>query len=557
MRMIKGSEIVLEVLKRMGVKDIFGYPGGAVIPIYDALYDNKDINHYLVRHEQGASHMADAYARVKEGSVGVCLATSGPGATNLVTGIMTAYMDSIPMLAITGQVNSSYMGKDSFQESHVLGITSPITKHNYLVEDIRELPKVLKEAYLLTREGRHGPVLVDIPKDVQMNNILYSDFEKLFEEEDSYIKEKYSVKVKQESVETMANMIKASKKPLIVAGGGVVRSGGIDELRRVVEKTSMPSTSTLMGLGCIDDSTKGYLGMIGMHGSFKANSCVEECDLLIGVGMRFDDRIVGDGRAFAPNAKIIHIDLDEAEINKTIKSDLAVVGDAKEILNLLLQNDLGSFGEWRKRWEEEEEKEEKYSELSKRIIKNLGRILPKDSIVTTDVGQHQMFTAQSYEFKEAFTFCTSGGAGTMGYGLPAALGAQVAMPDKRVVAICGDGGFQMTLQELMVITQYKLPVKILVFNNSALGMVKQWQELFNEERYSEVELDYNPDFITLAKAYGIRARRVQSEDEFNSLEMELKDDKALFVEIKVPRIDNVFPIIPAGKTVHETIKGVV
>ena len=555
-RMINGSQIVLEVLKRMGVKDIFGYPGGAVIPIYDALYDDKEINHYLVRHEQGASHMADAYARVKEGSVGVCLATSGPGATNLVTGIMTAYMDSIPLLAITGQVNSAYLGKDSFQESHVLGITSPITKHNYLVNSIEELPKLLKEAYLLTREGRHGPVLIDIPKDVQTDRISKEQFENLYNEENNYLHEKYRIDADEKSVDEMIEMLRGAKRPLVIAGGGVARGRAVDELRDLVKRSRVPTVSTLMGLGCIPEGTPGYLGMIGMHGSIEANTCVDECDLLIGVGMRFDDRIVGDGTRFAPNAKKIHVDIDEAEINKTIAVDLAVVGDAKDVLGLALENkDLGDHSEWRKKWESY--KGDREDIISKNVLRYLKKIMPKDTIIATDVGQHQMFTAQTYEFGEAFTLCTSGGAGTMGYGLPAAIGAQVAKPESKVIAISGDGGFQMNQQELMMLYQYKLPVKVFIFNNTSLGMVRQWQEMFNNKRYSHVELDCNPDFLTLGKAYGLRGKRIKNMGELESIREELLDNEPLIVEVIVPREDNVYPIIPAGKSVKETIqKGV-
>ncbi len=556
-RRIKGAQIVLEVLKRMGVEDIFGYPGGAVIPIYDAIYDDDEINHYLVRHEQGASHMADGYARVKKGSVGVCLATSGPGATNLVTGIMTAYMDSIPLLAITGQVGSSYLGKDSFQESHVLGITSPITKHNYLVATIEELPRILKEAYRLTRVGRHGPVLVDIPKDVQMDSISWERFEDIYLEENSYLEEKYSFKVEGDKVEKFVKMLREAKKPLIVCGGGVSRSGAARELQEVVDRSGVPSVSTLMGLGSIAESTPGYLGMIGMHGSKKANTCVDECDLFISMGMRFDDRIVGDAARFAPNARKIHVDIDEAEINKSVRTDLAVIGDAREVLlEVLKYKDLGDHRGWRRRWEDEAEGNSGSENLlSKKILKYLTEVMPEDTVVTTDVGQHQMFTAQTYGFKREHTFCTSGGAGTMGYGLPAAIGAQVARPHSKVVAISGDGGFQMNQQELMLLVQYRLPVKVFIFNNSSLGMVRQWQELFNNRRFSHVELDYNPDFLTLGRAYGLRGRRIESMEEMRGIEGELLDDEPLIVEVVVPRGDNVYPIIPAGRSVGETIEG--
>lgn len=552
---IKGSQIVLEVLKRKGTKDIFGYPGGAVIPIYDALYDDNEINHYLVRHEQGASHMADAYARVKEGSVGVCLATSGPGATNLVTGIMTAYMDSIPLLAITGQVGSGSLGKDSFQESHVLGITSPITKHNYLVNTIEELPSLLSEAYDLTREGRHGPVLIDIPKDVQMDSISYDTFEAILGEENIYLKEKYKINTDDKKIEEFAKMLSLAKKPVVVAGGGVARSGASTELMKLISTSNIPSVSTLMGLGCIPEGTPGYLGMIGMHGSKKANTCVDEADLFISIGMRFDDRIVGDTKAFAPNAKKIHVDIDEAEINKTIKVQLAIIGDAKDVLNkVLTYKKLGDHRDWRSRWESTPLVDQNEI-FSKKVLRYLSETMPEDTIVTTDVGQHQMFTAQSYDFKKSFTLCTSGGAGTMGYGLPSAIGAQVACPDTKVIAIAGDGGFQMNQQELMMLYQYRLPVKVFIFNNSSLGMVRQWQELFNNRRFSHVELDYNPDFLTLGKAYGLRGVRIENMEGLKNIQEQLLDNEPLIIEVVVPRGDNVFPIIPAGKSVDDTIEG--
>lgn len=551
MRMITGAQIILEVLKRVGVKDIFGYPGGAVIPIYDALYDDKELNHYLARHEQGASHMADAYARVSN-TTGVCIATSGPGATNLTTGVMTANMDSIPLLAITGQVGSPFLGKDSFQEAHILGIFTSITKHNYLIKTLEELPQILKEAYQLTHTGRPGPVLVDIPKDLQMDSMPYEEFETLFNKENHYLENKYKVNIDKDKVKTLAELIKNAKKPVLVAGGGVVKASASEELRELIKRTNIPSVSTLMALGAIEHNTPGYLGMIGMHGSFEANTCVDEADLFISIGMRFDDRIVGDTKRFSPNSIKVHIDLDEAEIDKNMVVDLDIIGDAKEVLTLLLDNNsLGDHKEWQSKWKVNTHIMS--DTFSKKIINHLSKIMPKDTIITTDVGKHQMFTAQSYEFKEPNNFCTSGGAGTMGFGLPSAIGAQIARPKSKVLSFSGDGGFQMNQQELMLLKQYDIPVKAFIFNNSSLGMVRQWQGLFNNNRFSEVDLEYNPDFLILAKAYGLRAIQISRFEELEDIESELLDNKPLIIEVIVSKDDNVFPIIPAGQSVKETI----
>ncbi|WP_319371806.1 biosynthetic-type acetolactate synthase large subunit [uncultured Ilyobacter sp.] len=554
---LKGSRIVLEVLKRMGVKDIFGYPGGAVIPIYDAFYDFQGIKHYLARHEQGATHAADGYARTT-GKTGVCIATSGPGATNTVTGIMTAYMDSVPLLVITGQVPTSFLGRDSFQESDILGITSPITKHNYLVKNIEELPGILKEAYELTKKGRPGPVLVDIPKDVQMQEISMEKFEELFAVHCEYVGNKYPKKYSSKDIETAAEMIKKSNHPVFIIGGGVMNAGAAEETRKLLSQINAPSVATLMGLGAVPYNFPGHMGMIGMHGKVWANRCVNEADLIISLGMRFDDRIVGDPQRFAPHAKKIHVDIDAAEINKNVKVDLPLVGDAKDVLEDLFNVGIeADFSEWMEKCEsyilDEESQEDCLNQIS--TIKYLGEILPESSIVVTDVGQHQMFTAQHFKFKQPLSFCTSGGAGTMGYGLPAAIGAQVGNPGKRVISIIGDGGFQMNQQELIMLRQYNLPVKIFILNNGTLGMVRQWQELFNQKRYSEVILDINPDFVKLAEANGLRGVRVSSVEELRQIEGMINDDRPLVVDVVVPRECNVYPIIPAGKSFSETIIG--
>ncbi len=553
MKEITGAKIVLETLKYLGVKDIFGYPGGAVIPIYDALYDFEGLQHYMARHEQGAVHSADGYARTKK-VPGVCLATSGPGATNLVTGIMTAHMDSIPLLVITGQVSTSFLGKDSFQESDIIGITSPITKNNYLVRDIFQLPDILKEAYILSKHGRPGPVLVDIPKNIQEQKIDYDKFKNLLEKDIKKINKFKSLYEENEILE-FQKLFNSSKKPVLVVGGGVLNGDCVKEVREFVERTKIPVVSTLMGLGIFNKDDEKYFGMIGMHGLVEANRAVDKCDLLICVGMRFDDRIVGDKSKFSPNSKKIHIEIDRAEINKNILVDLPIVGDAKDILKQTLELDLkDDFETWSESFKREDVTDEKdLNQIS--TLNMLNEILDERYIVVTDVGQHQMFTAQHLDIKKPFQFCTSGGAGTMGYGLPAAIGAQVANPDKKVIAILGDGGFQMNQQELILLTQYNLPVKVLIFNNGALGMVKQWQELFNNKRYSSVILDINPDFVKLANAHYVEGEKIENIHNLKRLKDILEDDNPYLVDIQMSYEHNVYPIIPAGKSFEHTIGG--
>ncbi|MEZ7723820.1 biosynthetic-type acetolactate synthase large subunit [Fusobacterium sp. 27098_8_59] len=555
--MIKGARILLECLSRLGIKEIFGYPGGAVIPIYDELYSFKDIKHYFARHEQGAVHEADGYAR-STGKVGVCLATSGPGATNLVTGIMTAHMDSIPLLAITGQVTSTLLGKDAFQESDIVGITVPITKNNYLVQDIRELPRILKEAYYIASTGRPGPVLVDIPRDIQLEEIPYDEFKKLYEQE--FELEGYNPVYEghKGQIKTAIKMIKDSKKPLIIAGAGILKGHAYDELKEFVDKTNIPVAMTLLGLGSFPANHELALGMIGMHGTTYANYAANEADLVIAAGMRFDDRVTGNPQKFLPNAKIIHIDIDPAEIGKNKLIDVPIVGDLKNVLAELNQKIpklshtkwLDEVAKLKKKYSLTFRKTEEDILIPQEILFEINKLTKGEVIVATDVGQHQMWSAQFIKFNNPYSILTSGGAGTMGFGLPAAIGAQVANPDKKVLAIVGDGGFQMTFQELMMVKEYNLPVKIFIINNSYLGMVRQWQELFNDRRYSSVDLSYNPDFIKIGEAYGIKSIQLKTKKDLKKhLKKILESDEAVLVECIVEKEENVYPMIPAGKDV--------
>ena len=555
--MIKGARILLECLSRLGIKEIFGYPGGAVIPIYDELYSFKDIKHYFARHEQGAVHEADGYAR-STGKVGVCLATSGPGATNLVTGIMTAHMDSIPLLAITGQVTSTLLGKDAFQESDIVGITVPITKNNYLVQDIRELPRILKEAYYIASTGRPGPVLVDIPRDIQLEEIPYDEFKKLYEQE--FELEGYNPVYEghKGQIKTAIKMIKDSKKPLIIAGAGILKGHAYDELKEFVDKTNIPVAMTLLGLGSFPGNHELALGMIGMHGTTYANYAANEADLVIAAGMRFDDRVTGNPLKFLPNANIIHIDIDPAEIGKNKLIDVPIVGDVKNVLAELNRKIpklshtkwLDEVAKLKKKYSLTFRKTEEDILIPQEILFEINKLTKGEVIVATDVGQHQMWSAQFIKFNNPYSILTSGGAGTMGFGLPAAIGAQVANPDKKVLAIVGDGGFQMTFQELMMVKEYKLPVKIFIINNSYLGMVRQWQELFNDRRYSSGDLSYNPDFIKIDEAYGIKSIQLKTKKDLKKhLKKILESDEAVLVECIVEKEENVYPMIPAGKDV--------
>ena len=556
-KMIKGARILLECLSRLGINEIFGYPGGAVIPIYDELYSFKEIKHYFARHEQGAVHEADGYAR-STGKVGACLATSGPGATNLVTGIMTAHMDSIPLLVITGQVSSFLLGKDAFQESDIVGITVPITKNNYLVQDIKDLPRILKEAYYIASTGRPGPVLVDIPRDIQLQEIPYDEFNKIYENHFSLEGYNPVYEGHKGQIKTAIKMIKDSKKPLIIAGAGILKAHAYEELKEFVEKTNIPVAMTLLGFGSFPGNHELALGMIGMHGTTYANYAANEADLIIAAGMRFDDRVTGNPQKFVPNAKIIHIDIDPAEIGKNKLIDVPIVGDLKNVLTDLNEKaPKVSYDEWLKqikKWKKEYSLTYRKTEddilIPQEILSEIDKITKGNVIVATDVGQHQMWAAQYLTFNNPYSILTSGGAGTMGFGLPAAIGAQVANPNKKVLAVVGDGGFQMTFQELMLIKEYNLPVKIFIINNSYLGMVRQWQELFHEKRYSSVDLSYNPDFIKIGEAYGIKSIQLKNKKDLKkNLKKILESDEAVLVECIVEKEENVYPMIPAGKDV--------
>lgn len=552
-----GSEILLDALEKEGVDTVFGFPGGAVLPIYDTIYDTK-IRHILVRHEQGAAHAADGYAR-STGKVGVCIATSGPGATNLVTGIATAYMDSIPIVAITGQVGTDLLGNDSFQEADIFGVTIPITKYNYLVKKVEDLPRIIKEAFHIARTGRPGPVLIDIPKNVQVAKMEYDGYP----EDVNIPSYNPTIKGNPRQIKLAAEAISRAERPVIYAGGGVIISGASEELKHFAEKINAPVTMTLMGLGCFPETHELSMGMLGMHGTRAANYAVTESDLLIAIGARFDDRVTGKLSAFAPNAKIIHIDVDPAEIGKRKKADIPIVGDAKQVLQSLIKEiKTKSHSDWAKRiekWKNDHPlvyKDEKGKLKPQFVIEKIYEVTKGDAIVTTEVGQNQMWTAQFYKFDKPRRLLSSGGLGTMGYGLPAAVGAQAANPGKVVFDIAGDGSIQMNIQELGTAVCAKLPIKIAILNNFYLGMVRQWQQLFFNKRYSNTCLAGNPDFVAVAKAYGAHGILVkESEDVVPALKEAMKiDDRPTIIDFHIDREENVFPMVPAGAAINDMIE---
>ncbi len=558
-----GSQILLEALKQEGVDTVFGYPGGAVINIYDDLFDSS-INHVMTRHEQAAVHAADGYARCT-GKVGVAIATSGPGATNTVTGIATAFMDSIPLVVITGQVPTPLIGNDAFQEADMCGITRPCTKHNFLVKDIRKLAKTIKEAFYIARTGRPGPVLVDLPKDVQVSTYKFSYPAQV---DLRGYKPTYSGNTRQ--TEKAAKMILAAKKPVLYIGGGINLSAANDELLKLAELTKMPVTTTLMAMSAFPQRHPLSLGMLGMHGTFYANMSVTECDLLIAVGARFDDRVTGRIDSFAEKAKVIHVDIDPTTIRKNVEVDLPIVGDLKDVLGkltgcLLRKSEqvealVEQTEDWRAHISEWKERHPMTYRFSKSVIKpqyvieKLRELTHDDAIITTEVGQHQMWTAQFFEFTQPRTFLTSGGLGTMGFGLPAALGAQAAYPERQVIDISGDGSFQMNSQELATLVQYRLPVKIAILNNNYLGMVRQWQQMFFDKRYSQTPMELPIDFIKLAEAYGATGLETSKPDEVEHvIRQALETPGPVLMNFKVAREENVLPMVPAGKAIHEMV----
>lgn len=553
---MNGALMLIEALKREKVEVIFGYPGGAVLPIYDKIYDSG-LFHVLPRHEQGAIHAAEGYARVS-GKPGVVIATSGPGATNLVTGIADAMIDSLPMVIFTGQVATSVIGSDAFQEADVLGITMPITKHSYQVRRPEELPGVIKEAFHIATTGRPGPVLIDIPKDV-------AGIEGTFEYDQPIDLPGYQPKIEPNylQIRKLVEAVSRAKKPVILAGAGVLHGKASEELRQYVEQQQIPVAHTLLGLGGFPAKHPLFLGMAGMHGTYAANMALHQCDLLISIGARFDDRVTGNLNHFAKHAKVAHIDIDPAEIGKNIHTHIPVVGDSKLVLQELIKQDgkQGESDEWKSQlnqWKEEyplwyvENEAEGFK--PQKLIEYIHQFTKGEAIVATDVGQHQMWAAQFYPFENADKWVTSGGLGTMGFGLPAAIGAQLADQEATVVAILGDGGFQMTLQELAVIRELNLPVKVIVLNNHSLGMVRQWQEIFYEERYSHSKFSDQPDFVKLSEAYGIKGIRISSDEEAQEkLEEALTSREPVFIDVNVARDEKVFPMVAPGKGLHEMV----
>ena len=554
--MKNGAQILTESLTECGVDILFGYPGGVVLPLYDELYDSS-IRHILVRHEQAAVHAADGYARAS-GKVGVCLSTSGPGACNLVSGIATANMDSVPIIALTGQVPSTMLGNDAFQESDITGITSPITKHNYLVKSAGELKKIVREAFYIAGTGRKGPVLIDLPKDILTEQVKEEDI--LSDKIDlKGYKPTYRGHAKQ--IEKALTFLNQSERPVIYAGGGVISADASEELIRFAEMFCLPVTTTLMGLGALPACHPLNLGMLGMHGTQSANYAITECDLLIAIGARFDDRVTGRLEEFAPHAKIIHIDIDPAEISKNKPVDVPIVGDAKMILTALMDRakpDGYTCDPWTKQvaeWQENHPLKIVDDGLlhPQQVIRTLSDLLQGKGIIVSEVGQNQMWAAQHYGFTRSRQWITSGGLGTMGYGFPAAMGAHYACPDETVVVIAGDGSFQMNIQELGTVAQYNIPVKIVILNNQYLGMVRQWQELFYERRYSYTELP-SVDFVGIAAAYGIPGQQVtKPSDTEEALKAAINHDGPYLLDFRIEREENVFPMVPAGAAICDMI----
>ncbi|WP_297200510.1 acetolactate synthase 2 catalytic subunit [uncultured Pluralibacter sp.] len=545
---MNGAQWVVHALRERGVDTVFGYPGGAIMPIYDALYDGG-VEHLLCRHEQGAAMAAIGYARAT-GKTGVCMATSGPGATNLITGLADALLDSVPVVAITGQVSSPFIGTDAFQEVDVLGLSLACTKHSFLVQSMEELPRIMAEAFELANSGRPGPVLVDIPKDIQQGSTSFEPWLSTVDEPFSF---------PHADVAQAKQMIAAAGKPVLYVGGGVGMAQAVPALREFLEVTRMPATCTLKGLGVVDADYPGYLGMLGMHGTKAANLAVQQCDLLIAVGARFDDRVTGKLNTFAPDAKVIHIDIDPAELNKLRQAHVGLQGDLNAILPAL-QQPLAIDG-WRQHaadmrrefeWRYDHPGEAIYAPL---LLKQLSARKAKDAVVTTDVGQHQMWSAQHMTYTRPENFITSSGLGTMGFGLPAAVGAQVARPDDTVICISGDGSFMMNVQELGTVKRKQLPLKIVLLDNQRLGMVRQWQQLFFQERYSETTLTDNPDFLTLASAFGIPGQHITRKDQVEAaLDTMLNSKGPYLLHVSIDELENVWPLVPPGASNAEMLE---
>ncbi|MDM8216811.1 biosynthetic-type acetolactate synthase large subunit [Desulfovibrio piger] len=558
-----GAQILLESLKREGVNVLFGYPGGAIIDIYDELPRHPELKHVLVRHEQGAVHAADGYARAS-GKVGVCLVTSGPGATNTVTGIATAYCDSIPLVVLTGQVPTNLIGNDAFQEVDIVGITRPCTKHNFLVKDITRLAQTLREAFFLARSGRPGPVLVDLPKDV-----MQASTEFVWPEDVSMRSYNPTYKPNLNQLRRSAEEISKAKRPMLLAGGGVILSNGSQALRELAQTLHLPVAYTLMGLGAFPATDPLSLGMVGMHGTYAANMSINHTDLLICVGARFDDRVTGKLTAFAPSARIVHIDIDPTSIRKNVEVDVPVVGDCRLALEGILdickakmgdRDWLEEHAEWLRTvagWKKDHPlcySNEGTAIKPQKVVETLFELTKGDAILTTEVGQNQMWTAQFYNFTEPRTLLTSGGLGTMGYGFPAAIGAQMAFPDKKVITVAGDGSLQMNIQELATVVQQRLPIKVVILNNGYLGMVRQWQELFFNHNYSSTNMEAQPDFVKLAEAYGAEGYRITTREELlPMLKTALASPNPAFIDVRVEREENVYPMVPAGAALDEML----
>ncbi len=554
-----GADVIIECLKEQGVDTVFGYPGGQAIIIYDALYRARnEIRHILTSHEQGASHAADGYARAT-GKVGVCIATSGPGATNLVTGIATAYMDSIPMVAITGQVPTGLLGKDSFQEVDITGITMPITKHNFIVKDVTKLADTLRKAFAIAREGRPGPVLVDVCKDVTATKVEYTPQKP---DKNHYRSNKYYDDITDEEFGAAIQAINSAERPVILSGAGVGIAGAEKEVAELAETVGIPVCTSLMGMGTFPGTHKLFMGMVGMHGTKTSNHAVHNCDLLINIGSRFSDRIISKATYFAPDAKIIHIDVDPAEVGKNIRVDYSFVGDIKKILAAIQKGIVNKQdSQWLREIASSKEKHPLKYPKSKEILRpqyiveRIYELTKGDAIITTEVGQHQMWAAQYYKFGRFRQFVSSGGLGTMGYGLGACIGAQLARPDKKVINIAGDGSFRMNLNELATAVEYKLPVIIALFNNKALGMVRQWQELFYDGRFSQTSIDRGTDFVALANAFGAMGINVEHPAQVDEaiLSALSETDRPVLINFAIDKDDKVFPIVPPGAALNEVV----